>query len=155
MPDGPVMLADGSLYHPPAARPYEPRRYVNGALLLASEDVSSGGSGDDTGDASGEVVSVSADDLRMLIEDAVAAGSASNVDRLSDEMGDGFAALGSSLSSSSATSGVVVLDDAQYLQLRSDFAAAMTSYVVVLGVLSLILGAVVALGFTSHWKSRG
>lgn len=104
---------------------------------------------------SSEVVYVSPEDLRVLIEDAVAAGSASSVDALSADMDDAISALGSSLASSSSTSGVVVLDDAQYLQLRSDFAAAMTSYVVAIGVLALILGAVVALGFTDHWKSRG
>lgn len=104
---------------------------------------------------SSEVVNVSPDDLRMLIEDAVAAGSATSVDALSSKIDDGVAALGSSLASSSPSSGVVTLDDAQYLQLRADMAASVTSSVVALGVLALILGAVVALGFTQHWKSRG
>lgn len=113
-------------------------------------------------------VTVSTEDLRAMVEDVVLSASSDledtvcgaidgGVDSLGERIDAGVSSLGASIGSyaSSSASGTVTLDSSQFRQLRADYAASTYALVVAVGVLSLVLGAVIALGFTSHWRSRG
>lgn len=113
-------------------------------------------------------VTLSAEELRAMLEDVVLAATSdvedsiggridAGVTSLGDRVDAGVSSLGASIGSyaSSSASGVVTLDSSQFRQLRADFASSTYALVVAVGVLSLVLGAVIALGFTSHWRSRG
>lgn len=98
---------------------------------------------------SGQVSGVSVEELQRMLD--AAADRAGNSVVASIE-GD-IATLGNTLSTSVAEGGVVQLQDEQYAQFSHLMASELYTSVFVLGLLALLLGAVVAVGLTLHWRS--
>lgn len=101
------------------------------------------------------VKDLTSDELRTMLEDAAARAVADSAEQTSVELASGFSSLAESMVDTRVV-GTVSIDDAQYQELRSLVAAGLHGEVVVVGLCSLILGAVVAAAMTLHWRgSRG
>lgn len=101
------------------------------------------------------VADLTPDEYRQMLDDAAARAVAAEVAGTSQALAENIAALGDS-ARQSVVSGTVSVDPEQYLEMRDLAATELQGNVMLVGLLSLILGAVVATALTLHWRgSRG